>query len=116
MKMLFAVTGLCALFCCTGAAAADLEKCPGGQAGSGERYLVIISDLHMSNGRRADKPAEWHRTEDFRWDGALQTFVDRIDECGASRVDPGIHASACEGSTMDSRVCGASRLRSARTR
>ncbi len=87
MKMLFAVTGLCALFCCTGAAAADLEKCPGGQAGSGERYLVIISDLHMSNGRRADKPAEWHRTEDFRWDGALQTFVDRIDECGASRVD-----------------------------
>lgn len=67
------------------ARAADLDKCPGGSTASPQRYLAAISDVHLGNGRRSD--GTWQPTEDFRWDGALESFLDRVDECGGSQVD-----------------------------
>jgi UDP-2,3-diacylglucosamine pyrophosphatase LpxH len=78
-----AVAPLLALFSCT-AWTADLEKCPGGSPAEG-RYLAVISDLHLGVGRKAD--GTWHRSEDFRWDGALRTFLGRTHECGRGRTD-----------------------------
>ncbi len=63
----------------------DLDTCPGGRASGSQRYLAVISDLHIGNGRRPD--GSWYRTEDFRWDGALQTFLDRMTHCSGGRTD-----------------------------
>jgi UDP-2,3-diacylglucosamine pyrophosphatase LpxH len=64
--------------------AGDLARCPGGSPDQG-RYVAVISDLHLGNGRKAD--GTWHRTEDFRWDGALRTFLERANDCGRGRTD-----------------------------
>lgn len=67
------------------AGGADLDTCPGGSTASPQRYLAVISDVHLGNGRRAD--GTWDPTEDFRWDGALESFLARVDACGGSQVD-----------------------------
>jgi UDP-2,3-diacylglucosamine pyrophosphatase LpxH len=49
------------------------------------RATVVISDLHMGLGRRADK--SWDPMEDFRWEGALRQFLDYISKKYEQRVD-----------------------------
>lgn len=51
----------------------------------GARLLVFISDLHLGLGKQDQ--GGWHATEDFRWDGALQGFLDHISEKGKHQVD-----------------------------
>lgn len=51
----------------------------------GERLLVFISDVHLGLGRGDD--GTWHTTEDFRWDHALQGFLDYISAMGQHQVD-----------------------------
>src|SRR5687768_11011626 len=50
------------------------------------RLLAFISDLHMGLGR---DPAtrEWHKTEDFRWHGALAGFLREISQRGGGKTD-----------------------------
>jgi len=72
-------------FFSTAAWSAELETCPGGQATTSQRYLAVISDHHIGNGR--DTNGKWYPTEDFRWDSALRTFLDRITYCSNGRAD-----------------------------
>ncbi len=60
-------------------------KCPDLRSSAGQRYVVVISDLHFGQGRVS--PKEWHPQEDFRWSGALQGFLDRISTCAGEMVD-----------------------------
>ncbi len=53
--------------------------------GEGRRLLVFISDIHLGLGRKDE--ATWHATEDFRWDQALQGFLDEISVMGQEKVD-----------------------------
>ncbi len=52
---------------------------------SGERLLVFISDIHLGLGKQDD--GTWSATEDFRWDSALQGFLEHISEKGNHEVD-----------------------------
>ncbi len=51
----------------------------------GERLLVFISDVHLGLGRQED--GAWSPTEDFRWDNALQGFLDSVSASGNDKVD-----------------------------
>jgi UDP-2,3-diacylglucosamine pyrophosphatase LpxH len=54
-------------------------------ASGASRTLVIISDLHLGPGKRAD--GTWYRTEDFRWPKAFQGFLEEISKQGNDKVD-----------------------------
>ena len=84
MKPNYLAAALIGLFAST-AFSGDLDTCPMGRTSASKRYLAVISDLHIGNGR--DSEGKWYRTEDFRWDGALRTFLDRITHCSAGRAD-----------------------------
>src|SRR5262245_39635782 len=49
------------------------------------RTLVIVSDLHMGEGRLAS--GAWHPQEDFRWAAEFGRFLETIDSEGRSAVD-----------------------------
>jgi UDP-2,3-diacylglucosamine pyrophosphatase LpxH len=49
------------------------------------RTIVIISDLHLGFGKRAD--GSWYRTEDFRWPKAFKSFLVEISREGKDQVD-----------------------------
>lgn len=50
-----------------------------------KRTMVFISDTHMGIGRKTDDT--WFATEDFRWNGALDGFLDYLDSKYAGPVD-----------------------------
>ena len=52
---------------------------------SGNRLIVVISDLHLGLGRKPDKT--WYETEDFRWENAFRAFLDEISARGNDQVD-----------------------------
>lgn len=81
----FFVAAAFLLFFFAGASAQPLDRCPNGAAAQGQRYLAVISDLHIGLGRGPD--GKWNPMEDFRWDAALRSFLARVQECGAGRVD-----------------------------
>jgi hypothetical protein len=56
-----------------------------GAQGSGQRAVVIVSDLHMGAGR--DESGRWRRDEDFRWPGEFAAFLHAIDSQHRSTVD-----------------------------
>lgn len=115
MKLHCLVATLLLIFS-TAAWSDDLNTCPGGQATTSQRYLAVISDHHIGNGRRDD--GKWHRTEDFRWDNALRVFLDRMTHCSGGRADlviagdllelwqplPQLHCKNKEGCTVDEMV------------
>jgi UDP-2,3-diacylglucosamine pyrophosphatase LpxH len=67
--------------------AGDLEDCPAGAVKAGERSLVVVSDFHMGIGKTGQRPGDWHPTEDFRWPGALRSFLERVSQCADGRAD-----------------------------
>jgi UDP-2,3-diacylglucosamine pyrophosphatase LpxH len=77
-----------ALALATSAAAqpADEIACPKREPPAATRFVTVVSDLHMGLGRTG-AAGPWHPTEDFRWDGALRGFLDRLSQCGRDRVD-----------------------------
>lgn len=50
------------------------------------RQIVIISDLHMGEGRDKNT-GQWYPTEDFRWPVQFSQFLERIDRNGRGRTD-----------------------------
>jgi UDP-2,3-diacylglucosamine pyrophosphatase LpxH len=48
------------------------------------RTLVVISDLHMGEGRLGDK---WMPAEDFRWGGEFAAFLEALNADGKSAVE-----------------------------
>ena len=54
-------------------------------AGSDNRLVAFISDLHLGVGRDAD--GKWSPTEDSRWPLALQGLLDYLSDRGQQRVD-----------------------------
>ncbi len=60
-------------------------ECPEPKSSAGQRYIVVISDLHFGQGYIS--PGHWHPQEDFRWSKALQGFLDRISTCSNETVD-----------------------------
>ena len=68
------------------AQSADEIACPRDDARPSPRLVAVISDLHIGLGRTGPGGA-WHATEDFRWDGALQGFLERLSQCGREGVD-----------------------------
>jgi UDP-2,3-diacylglucosamine pyrophosphatase LpxH len=85
MKLTFIAAASLFLFFSNPAWSEDLDLCPGGRANANQRHVVAISDLHLGSGRRPG--GSWYPTEDFRWDGALRTFLDRVSECSEGRTD-----------------------------
>ena len=49
------------------------------------RHVVVISDLHMGNGR--DAAGNWHPHEDFRWAPEFELFLDALSAPGNSATD-----------------------------
>lgn len=54
-------------------------------ASTPDRTIVVISDLHLGIGKRAD--GSWYATEDFRWRRVLKSFLDHTSKKGNHRVD-----------------------------
>jgi UDP-2,3-diacylglucosamine pyrophosphatase LpxH len=50
-----------------------------------DRYLAVISDLHMGLGKA--KGGAWHAVEDFRWPRALEGFLEELSRLGNHAVD-----------------------------
>ncbi len=55
-----------------------------GDAG-GPRPIVVVSDIHLGLGRRADR--QWDQKEDFRWTGAWRGFFEEVARTSGERVD-----------------------------
>ena len=55
------------------------------QPAAASRAIVLVSDLHMGEGR--DASGAWHPYEDFRWPAELAAFLKTIDADGKSSVD-----------------------------
>lgn len=53
--------------------------------GEGSRRVVVLSDLHMGEGR--DAAGTWHPHEDFRWADDLELFLTALDTEGAGATD-----------------------------
>jgi UDP-2,3-diacylglucosamine pyrophosphatase LpxH len=51
----------------------------------GPRYLAFINDLHLGLGR--EPGGAWNPKEDFRWDKALEGFLNEISRIGNDQVD-----------------------------
>lgn len=49
------------------------------------RLVVVVSDLHMGEGRRTS--GEWHPFEDFRWSPEFAEFLEAIGADGGRAVD-----------------------------
>jgi UDP-2,3-diacylglucosamine pyrophosphatase LpxH len=50
------------------------------------RQIIVISDLHMGEGRTAENGA-WRRMEDFRWPNQFEQFLAHIDRMGNGKTD-----------------------------
>jgi UDP-2,3-diacylglucosamine pyrophosphatase LpxH len=50
-----------------------------------QRYIAVISDLHIGPGRHPD--GQWFPTEDFRWPEALRGYLDHLSKWGNDEVD-----------------------------
>jgi hypothetical protein len=61
-----------------------LTPSTGAQA-TGQRAIVVLSDLHMGGGR--DGSGQWHRNEDFRWADEFSAFLQTINAQHRSAVD-----------------------------
>jgi UDP-2,3-diacylglucosamine pyrophosphatase LpxH len=92
------------------AASQTLADCPNGTAARGQRYLAVVSDLHLGLGGRPD--GTWHPLEDFRGNGALAGFLQRLTQCAKGRADLLIAGDLLElwqppdgGECKDSRGC-----------
>ena len=53
--------------------------------GAPSRLVVVVSDLHMGEGRRTS--GEWHPFEDFRWSPEFAAFLEAVDADGGRAVD-----------------------------
>lgn len=85
------------------ALAADCSRLP--PQVPGQRYLVVISDLHLGLGQ---DNRGWRHKEDFRWPRALKGFLDSVSTCGKHAVDLVIAGDALElWQTSDNHLCKA---------
>jgi UDP-2,3-diacylglucosamine pyrophosphatase LpxH len=70
------------------------------QPNSGDaRTLVLISDLHMGEGRTGDS---WAPEEDFRWGTEFTSFLDAVNVEGKSAVDLVLNGDTFELAAPDS--------------
>lgn len=58
---------------------------PGAAQATGQRAVVVISDLHMGAGRDAE--GRWRRDENFRWSPEFAEFLRAVDAQHRSAVD-----------------------------
>ena len=55
------------------------------QAGDTQRLVAVVGDLHMGSGR--DAAGAWAASEDFRWAGEFERFLEALDAQGGGATD-----------------------------
>src|SRR5262249_58722096 len=70
----------------------------------GSRTIVLVSDLHLGEGR--DSSGAWHPYEDFRWPVEFAAFLKTIDADGKASVDLVLNGDTFELLQSSRLTCG----------
>src|SRR5262249_41396986 len=74
------------------------------QPPAGSRSIVMVSDLHLGEGR--DASGAWHPYEDFRWTPEFLAFVKVIDDEGRGSTDLILNGDTFELLQSSRLTCG----------
>ena len=74
------------------------------QPAAGSRTIVLVSDLHLGEGR--DASGAWHPYEDFRWPVELASFLKALDADGKASVDLILNGDTFELLQSSRLTCG----------